>query len=83
MRKDMAMKYLPVLFMLRGAIEVKITEAERSNISSKNYPSRPKVHKVKNHHHKLFIEKFEGTYVKGNVLLVVALMMFRAPSFLT
>ncbi|WJE53224.1 heavy metal translocating P-type ATPase [Bacillus cereus] len=59
---------------LRGAIEVKITKRSDQtlfqkiirlvqNAKSKKSPSQ------------LFIEKFEGTYVKG-VLIVVALMMF-------
>ena len=64
---------------LRGAIEVKITKPSDQTLFQKIIRLVQSAQSEKSPS-QLFIEKFEGTYVKG-VLLVVALMMF-VPHFL-
>ena len=64
---------------LRGAIEVKITKPSDQTLFQKIIRLVQNAQSEKSPS-QLFIEKFEGTYVKG-VLLVVALMMF-VPHFL-
>ncbi|PEX82340.1 heavy metal translocating P-type ATPase [Bacillus cereus] len=64
---------------LRGAIEVKITKHSDQTLFQKIIRLVQNAQSEKSPS-QLFIEKFEGTYVKG-VLLVVGLMMF-VPHFL-
>ena len=64
---------------LRGAIEIKITKPSDQTLFQKIIRLVQSAQSEKSPS-QLFIEKFEGTYVKG-VLLVVALMMF-VPHFL-
>ncbi|PEY42262.1 heavy metal translocating P-type ATPase [Bacillus cereus] len=59
---------------LRGAIEVKITKRSDQTLFQKIIRLVQNAQSEKSPS-QLFIEKFEGTYVKG-VLIVVALMMF-------
>ncbi|PEI83130.1 heavy metal translocating P-type ATPase [Bacillus pseudomycoides] len=59
---------------LRGAIEVKITKRSDQTLFQKIIRLVQSAQSEKSPS-QLFIEKFEGTYVKG-VLIVVALMMF-------
>ncbi|HEK9102940.1 cadmium-translocating P-type ATPase [Bacillus pfraonensis] len=64
---------------LRGAIEVKITKRSDQTLFQKIIRLVQNAQSEKSPS-QLFIEKFEGTYVKG-VLIVVALMMF-VPHFI-
>ncbi|PDY48671.1 heavy metal translocating P-type ATPase [Bacillus pseudomycoides] len=64
---------------LRGAIEVKITKRSDQTLFQKIIRLVQNAQSEKSPS-QLFIEKFEGTYVKG-VLIIVALMMF-VPHFL-
>ncbi|MEN1938138.1 heavy metal translocating P-type ATPase [Paenibacillus sp. 102] len=64
---------------LRGAIEVKITKKSDQTLFQKIIRLVQNAQSEKSPS-QLFIEKFEGTYVKG-VLIVVALMMF-VPHFI-